>query len=183
MCWHCAATHDADCSKPRSAACRRPACAPCTPPPRQPARSQRGRGRDRHLRVLPARGPSQNNCFLNVILQPLWHLACFCQPMLELQLEQHAASKGASPQDQRVMAAIWHIFQAMAQTPETGEQGQGKRCAQILGRGTRQRTKASTATSVVSRGSARPWEADLGEPTADLSWCSASCQPLRSSAH
>lgn len=78
----------------------------------------------RLARPLLNRG-SQNNCFLNVILQSLWHLACFRQSMLELQLEQHAASKGASPEDQRVMAAIWRIFQAMAQSPTAQEPAQG----------------------------------------------------------
>jgi hypothetical protein len=60
----------------------------------------------------------QNNCFLNVIIQSLWHLRCFREALLRLQ-PGDIAKAGCAPQDARVLRALWNIFQAFSQVGGT----------------------------------------------------------------
>ncbi|KAG1660965.1 hypothetical protein FOA52_005590 [Chlamydomonas sp. UWO 241] len=74
-----------------------------------------------NARGLLNRG-AQNNCFLNVIVQALWHLSAFRAPMLALPLSAVTAKAGGSAKDAAVLAALWRIFQAMG-SPE-GSKGE-----------------------------------------------------------
>ncbi|KAK9806100.1 hypothetical protein WJX72_001362 [[Myrmecia] bisecta] len=59
----------------------------------------------------------QYNCFLNVIIQSLWHLRSFREALLRLDpagLER----RGAGPGDVRVLRALWNIFHAFAHSPD-----------------------------------------------------------------
>ena len=56
---------------------------------------------------------ADNNCFLNVIIQSLWHLECFRLPMLQTSFST-LETRAAAPADKRVMAAVWRVFRAMA---------------------------------------------------------------------
>ncbi|KXZ54862.1 hypothetical protein GPECTOR_4g934 [Gonium pectorale] len=58
----------------------------------------------------------EHNCFLNVTLQSLWHLRCFREAMLALDVESVAA-RGASPADLAVLRSLVAIFRAMAAQP------------------------------------------------------------------
>ena len=61
---------------------------------------------------------ADNNCFLNVIVQSLWHLAAFRGPMLATPWAAIEAKAGSSSTaDSRVMAAVWRIFRAMDADP------------------------------------------------------------------
>ena len=53
----------------------------------------------------------QNNCFLNVIIQSLWHLPCFRTALLH----GARAAPAAPPADRRVMEALINIFRAFAE--------------------------------------------------------------------
>ena len=67
---------------------------------------------------------ADNNCFLNVIVQSLWHLSAFRGPMLATSWASLEAKSGASlPADRCVMAAIWRIFRAMAADPAADSSG------------------------------------------------------------
>ncbi len=53
----------------------------------------------------------QNNCFLNVIIQSLWHLPCFRAALLQ----GRRPSPRAPPADRRVLEALVNIFRAFAE--------------------------------------------------------------------
>ncbi|GAX74273.1 hypothetical protein CEUSTIGMA_g1722.t1 [Chlamydomonas eustigma] len=57
---------------------------------------------------------TENNCFLNVIVQALWHLKSFREPMLGLSLSA-IQSKKSSEVDKRVMAAVWSMFKEISE--------------------------------------------------------------------
>lgn len=62
----------------------------------------------------------QYNCFLNVILQSLWHLRPFREAMLGVA-PGAVAERGAAPTDVKVFDALLNIFQALsAEEPAAG---------------------------------------------------------------
>lgn len=78
---------------------------------------------DRHdglRRLKLVRGLSnmfgQYNCFLNVIIQSLWHLPAFRQALLTLPVTL-PDSNGASPKDAAVVRALHNVFAAFAKSP------------------------------------------------------------------
>ncbi|KAK9841748.1 hypothetical protein WJX81_000543 [Elliptochloris bilobata] len=58
-----------------------------------------------------------NNCFLNVVIQSLWHLRPFREALLGLP-QQALGERGAAPEDLRVLRALWDIFNVFATPPE-----------------------------------------------------------------
>ena len=58
----------------------------------------------------------QNNCFLNVIIQSLWHLASFREALLGSD-PAAVPAPGAPPADARVLTALRNIFRAFQQVP------------------------------------------------------------------
>ena len=56
----------------------------------------------------------QNNCFLNVIIQSLWHLASFREALLGTD-PAAVPAPGAPPADARVLTALRNIFRAFQQ--------------------------------------------------------------------
>jgi len=56
----------------------------------------------------------QNNCFLNVIIQSLWHLASFREALLGCD-PATVPAPGAPPADARVLTALRNIFRAFQQ--------------------------------------------------------------------
>ena len=63
----------------------------------------------------------QYNCFLNVIIQSLWHLPAFRQALLTLPISL-PDSNGASPKDTAVVRALHNVFAAFAKHPSAEEQ-------------------------------------------------------------
>ena len=63
----------------------------------------------------------QYNCFLNVIIQSLWHLPAFRQALLTLPISL-PDSNGASPKDAAVVRALHNVFAAFAKHPSAEEQ-------------------------------------------------------------
>lgn len=57
------------------------------------------------------------NCFLNAIIQTLWHLRTFRRGLLGLDLDALQA-QGAIPEDLRVLRALSQIFHAFVQEGE-----------------------------------------------------------------
>ncbi|EFJ48600.1 hypothetical protein VOLCADRAFT_104654 [Volvox carteri f. nagariensis] len=55
----------------------------------------------------------QHNCFLNVIIQSLWHLRSFREAVLQLDVDEVAA-RGAASADVTVLRALVNIFRTMA---------------------------------------------------------------------
>ncbi|GLI67376.1 hypothetical protein VaNZ11_011557 [Volvox africanus] len=55
----------------------------------------------------------QHNCFLNVIIQSLWHLRSFREAVLQLSVDEVAA-RGAAVADITVLRALVGVFRAMA---------------------------------------------------------------------
>ncbi|GIL82776.1 hypothetical protein Vretimale_8343 [Volvox reticuliferus] len=55
----------------------------------------------------------QHNCFLNVIIQSLWHLRSFREAVLQLNVDEVAA-RGAAVADITVLRALVGVFRAMA---------------------------------------------------------------------
>ncbi|GAB4814795.1 hypothetical protein N2152v2_001841 [Parachlorella kessleri] len=58
--------------------------------------------------------PGAYNCFLNVVVQCLWHLAPFRTALLELPAPDGLEARGGAPADVHVMQALWTVFRAMA---------------------------------------------------------------------
>ena len=90
---------------------------------------------DRHdgmRRLKLVRGLSnmfgQYNCFLNVIIQSLWHLPAFRQALLTLPFNL-PESNGASPKDAAVVRALHNVFAAFAKNPSADEQADVSRHA------------------------------------------------------
>ncbi|KAK9841198.1 hypothetical protein WJX74_001758 [Apatococcus lobatus] len=76
------------------------------------------------------------NCFLNAIIQTLWHLRTFRRGLLGLDLDALQA-QGAIPEDLRVLMALSQIFHAFvqegeaAQRPLDGDESEGARQTSI----------------------------------------------------
>ncbi|BDA41097.1 probable inactive ubiquitin carboxyl-terminal hydrolase 54 at C-terminar half [Coccomyxa sp. Obi] len=58
-----------------------------------------------------------NNCFLNVVIQGVWHLRSFREALLDLR-PQDLEARGGLPEDMRVLRALWNIFNAFAEPRE-----------------------------------------------------------------
>jgi hypothetical protein len=84
---------------------------------------------------------TENNCFLNVIIQSLWHLKSFRERMLGLSLSA-IQSKKSSEVDKRVMEAVWSMFKAMSE------------CLQGLGVAANGINDSSSSSSGMAEGSA-----------------------------
>lgn len=63
----------------------------------------------------------QYNCFLNVILQSLWHLRSFRAALLALS-PAAVAARGAAATDLHVMQALLHVFKEMNTRPSSEQQ-------------------------------------------------------------
>jgi hypothetical protein len=76
-----------------------------------------GAAEQRLLRLVRMLDNSEgvNNCFLNVIIQSLWHLRGFREALLALAPQQ--LPPGAPPADVRVLRALSRVFSALAQQP------------------------------------------------------------------
>lgn len=71
----------------------------------------------------------QHNCFLNVIIQSLWHLPAFRTALLHLP---HAPSdSGALPKDTAVAKALHNIFAALSQPPPEAQVAAAQRDAEV----------------------------------------------------
>lgn len=71
----------------------------------------------------------QYNCFLNVIIQSLWHLPAFRAALLNLP---HALPEnGASPKDAAVVRALHNVFAAFSNPPPDAQQTAAHRDAQF----------------------------------------------------
>lgn len=60
--------------------------------------------------------PGLYNCFLNVVVQCLWHLAPFRRAMLAVPPQQ-LTGRGAAQADERIMKALWKVFRDMDAPP------------------------------------------------------------------
>ena len=76
----------------------------------------------------------QYNCFLNVIIQSLWHLPAFRQALLSLPLSL-PESNGTSSKDAAVVRALHNIFSAFAKTPSPDHQAAAHRYKSISSTG------------------------------------------------
>ena len=70
----------------------------------------------------------QYNCFLNVIIQSLWHLPAFRSALLSLP--SALSDNGASPKDTAVARALHNVFAAFSKAPPEAQQAQAQRDAQ-----------------------------------------------------
>ena len=68
----------------------------------------------------------QYNCFLNVIIQSLWHLPAFRQALLALPLPLPDSSR-ASSKDAAVVQALHNVFAAFAKAPSADHQAAAHR--------------------------------------------------------
>ena len=71
----------------------------------------------------------QNNCFLNVIIQSLWHLASFREALLGCD-PAAVPAPGAPPADARVLTALRNIFRAFQQVRVNAAGGCTEACRQ-----------------------------------------------------
>lgn len=71
----------------------------------------------------------QSNCFLNVIIQSLWHLPAFRKALLNLA--SALSDNGASPKDTAVAQALRSIFTAFSSLPPEAQQAAAQRAAQV----------------------------------------------------
>lgn len=97
---------------------------------------------DRHdgmRRLKLVRGLSnmfgQYNCFLNVIIQSLWHLPAFRTALLTLPSAvdngKFSTANGASPRDAAVVRALHNVFAAFSKAPSEAQQTAAQRDAQV----------------------------------------------------
>lgn len=97
---------------------------------------------DRHdgmRRLKLVRGLSnmfgQYNCFLNVIIQSLWHLPAFRTALLTLPSAmdngKSSTANGASPRDAAVVRALHNVFAAFSKAPSEAQQTAAQRDAQV----------------------------------------------------
>lgn len=97
---------------------------------------------DRHegmRRLKLVRGLSnmfgQYNCFLNVIIQSLWHLPAFRTALLTLPSAldngKSSTANGASPRDAAVVRALHNVFAAFSKAPSDAQQKAAQRDAQV----------------------------------------------------
>ena len=71
----------------------------------------------------------QYNCFLNVVIQSLWHLPAFRNALLSLP--SALPDNGASPKDAAVLRALHNIFAAFAKAPPESQQAAARRDAEV----------------------------------------------------
>ena len=71
----------------------------------------------------------QYNCFLNVVIQSLWHLSAFRNALLSLP--SALPDNGASPKDAAVLRALHNIFSAFSRTPPDSQQAAARRDAEV----------------------------------------------------
>ena len=71
----------------------------------------------------------QYNCFLNVIIQSLWHLPAFRSALLNLP--SALSDNGASPKDTAVVRALHSVFTAFSTSPPDAQQAAAQRDAQV----------------------------------------------------
>lgn len=71
----------------------------------------------------------QHNCFLNVIIQSLWHLPAFRTALLNLPLAP--PDKGPSPKDTAVAQALHNVFVAFSRSPPEAQQAAAQRDAEV----------------------------------------------------
>ena len=72
------------------------------------------------------------NCFLNAIIQTLWHLRTFRRGLLGLDLDALHA-KGAIPEDLRVLRALSQIFHAFVREGEAAQRPLDGECLRCTG--------------------------------------------------
>lgn len=71
----------------------------------------------------------QHNCFLNVIIQSLWHLPAFRTALLHLPTAP--SDSGALPKDTAVAKALRNIFAALSQPPPEAQVAAAQRDAEV----------------------------------------------------
>ena len=71
----------------------------------------------------------QYNCFLNVIIQSLWHLPAFRTALLSLPIAP--SDNGASPKDTAVAQALHNVFAAFSQSPPEAQMAAAQRDAEV----------------------------------------------------
>ena len=71
----------------------------------------------------------QYNCFLNVVIQSLWHLPAFRTALLSLP--NALPDNGASPKDAAVLRALHNIFTAFSKTPPDSQQQAARGDAEV----------------------------------------------------
>ena len=71
----------------------------------------------------------QYNCFLNVIIQSLWHLPGFRTALLNLPVAP--SDNGASPKDTAVAQALHNVFAALSQSPPEAQMAAAQRDANV----------------------------------------------------
>lgn len=71
----------------------------------------------------------QHNCFLNVIIQSLWHLPAFRTALLNLPLLP--TDTGSSPKDIAVAQALHKVFVAFSKSPPEAQQAAAQRDAEV----------------------------------------------------
>ena len=71
----------------------------------------------------------QYNCFLNVIIQSLWHLPAFRTALLNLPIA--SSDNGASPKDTAVAQALHNVFAAFSQSPPEAQIAAAQRDAEV----------------------------------------------------
>lgn len=88
---------------------------------------------DGMVRLKLVRGLSnmqgQHNCFLNVIIQSLWHLPAFRTALLNLPLAP--TNSGSSPKDTAVAQALQRVFVALSKSPPEAQQAAAQRDAEV----------------------------------------------------
>ena len=71
----------------------------------------------------------QHNCFLNVIIQSLWHLPAFRTALLNLPTAP--SDNGASPKDTAVAQALHNVFAAFSQSPPEAQMAAAQRDVEV----------------------------------------------------
>ena len=71
----------------------------------------------------------QHNCFLNVIIQSLWHLPAFRTALLNLPIAP--SDNTASPKDIAVAQALHNVFAAFSQSPPEAQMAAAQRDAEV----------------------------------------------------